>query len=184
MAFGAFLAGMMLGETEFRHQVEAAIRPFRDVLLGLFFVGIGMLIDLRTMPDVWSEVLVGALVLMSVKIVLVAGLVRAAGIETVTAWQTGLLLAVGGEFGFALLAIALSSGALPDTTGQIASRPCCCRSCWRRSSSVAIGSIAIGAWHDERSDEAPSARQSSRSALRARHHLRLRAHRPEHRELP
>jgi len=120
MAFGAFLAGMMLGETEFRHQVEAAIRPFRDVLLGLFFVGIGMLFDLRTLPDIWLAAVGGALVLMLVKILLVAGLVRASGIETVTAWQTGLLLAVGGEFGFALLAIALGAGVIADATGQIA----------------------------------------------------------------
>ena len=120
MAFGAFLAGMMLGETEFRHQVDAAIRPFRDVLLGLFFIGIGMLIDLRALPGIWLEVLVGALVLLVVKIVLVAGLVRAAGIAMATAWRTGLVLAVGGEFGFALLAIALSAGALSDMTGQVA----------------------------------------------------------------
>ena len=120
MAFGAFLAGMMLGETEFRHQVEAAIRPFRDVLLGLFFVGIGMLFDLRTLPDIWLAAVAGALVLLLVKIVLVAGLVRAAGIEMVTAWRTGLLLAVGGEFGFALLAIALAAGVIADATGQIA----------------------------------------------------------------
>ena len=120
MAFGAFLAGMMLGETEFRHQVEAAIRPFRDVLLGLFFVGIGMLFDLRTLPDIWLAAVGGALVLMLVKILLAAGLVRASGIEAITAWQTGLLLAVGGEFGFALLAIALTAGAIADATGQIA----------------------------------------------------------------
>jgi len=120
MAFGAFLAGMMLGETEFRHQVEAAIRPFRDVLLGLFFVGIGMLFDLRTLPDIWLAAVGGALVLMLVKILLVAGLVRASGIEAITAWQTGLLLAVGGEFGFALLAIALTAGVIADATGQIA----------------------------------------------------------------
>jgi len=120
MAFGAFLAGMMLGETEFRHQVEAAIRPFRDVLLGLFFVGIGMLFDLRALPDIWLAAVAGALVLLLVKIVLVAGLVRAAGIEMVTAWRTGLLLAVGGEFGFALLAIALAAGVIADATGQIA----------------------------------------------------------------
>jgi CPA2 family monovalent cation:H+ antiporter-2 len=120
MAFGAFLAGMVLGETEFRHQVEAAIRPFRDVLLGLFFVGIGMLFDLRSLPDIWLAAVGGALVLMLVKIVLVAGLVRASGIDTMTAWQTGLLLAVGGEFGFAVLAIALGAGVIADTTGQVA----------------------------------------------------------------
>ncbi|NIR59161.1 MAG: potassium transporter, partial [Gammaproteobacteria bacterium] len=53
MALGAFLAGMMLGETEFRHQIEADIRPFRDVLLGLFFITVGMLLDLHALPDVW-----------------------------------------------------------------------------------------------------------------------------------
>ncbi|HSN73259.1 MAG TPA: cation:proton antiporter, partial [Steroidobacteraceae bacterium] len=120
MAFGAFLVGMMLGETEFRHQVEAAIRPFRDVLLGLFFVGIGMLFDLSALPSIWIAAVGGALLLMLVKILLVAGLVRATGIEVVTAWQTGLLLAVGGEFGFALIAIALSAGVIGDTTSQIA----------------------------------------------------------------
>ncbi len=171
MAFGAFLAGMMLGETEFRHQVEAAIRPFRDVLLGLFFVGIGMLIDLRTVPDVWLEVLVGALVLMSVKIVLVAGLVRAAGIETVTAWQTGLLLAVGGEFGFALLAIALSSGALPDTTGQIALASVLLSIVLapfliRHNRAIAMRLAPV---HDERSNEAPSATESSIAAALSGH---------------
>lgn len=119
MAFGAFLAGMVLGETEFRHQVEAAIRPFRDVLLGLFFIGIGMLFDLRSLPDIWLAAFGGALALMLVKTVLVAGIVRASGIETITAWQTGLLLAVGGEFGFALLAIALGAGVIADTTGQV-----------------------------------------------------------------
>jgi len=120
MAFGAFLAGMVLGETEFRHQVEAAIRPFRDVLLGLFFVGIGMLFDLRSLPDIWLAAVGGALVLMLVKIVLVAGLVRFSGIDTMTAWRTGLLLAVGGEFGFAVLAIALGAGVIADATGQVA----------------------------------------------------------------
>jgi CPA2 family monovalent cation:H+ antiporter-2 len=120
MAFGAFLAGMVLGETEFRHQVEAAIRPFRDVLLGLFFVGIGMLFDLRSLPDIWLAAVGGALVLMLVKIVLVAGLVRFSGIDTMTAWRTGLLLAVGGEFGFAVLAIALGAGVIVDATGQVA----------------------------------------------------------------
>jgi CPA2 family monovalent cation:H+ antiporter-2 len=68
MAFGAFLAGMVLGETEFRHQVEATVRPFRDVLLGLFFVGIGMLFDPSTMPQIWHWSLLGAALLMVSKI--------------------------------------------------------------------------------------------------------------------
>lgn len=120
MAFGAFLAGMVLGETEFRHQVESTIRPFRDVLLGLFFVGIGMLFDPASVAKVWQPALVGALVLMLVKTLLVTQLVRWSGIDTLTAWRCGLLLAVGGEFGFALLAIALQAKAIDDRIGQIA----------------------------------------------------------------
>ena len=120
MAFGAFLAGMMLGETEFRHQIESAIRPFRDMLLGLFFVGIGMLFDLASLPAVWHWALAGALCLLMVKTILVAGLVRFSGIDALTSWRTGLLLAVGGEFGFALLAIALEAGVIAQQLGQTA----------------------------------------------------------------
>ena len=120
MAFGAFLAGMVLGETEFRHQVESAIRPFRDVLIGLFFIGIGMLIDPALVPQIWHWALAGAALLMLSKVLIVVQLVRWSGIETLTAWRTGLLLAVGGEFGFALLAIALTGGAIDARIGQIA----------------------------------------------------------------
>jgi len=119
MAFGAFLAGMMLGETEFRHQVEATIRPFRDVLLGLFFVGVGMLIDPMVLPGIWYWVLIGTAVLLLSKILLVAAVVRSAGVDPLTAWRTALLLAVGGEFGFAVLSISLGDGAIDSGTGQI-----------------------------------------------------------------
>lgn len=120
LAFGAFLAGMMLGETEFRHQVESSIRPFRDVLLGLFFIGIGMLFEPAAIPRVWHWALLGALLLLASKILLVAAMVRQSGIETLTAWRTALLLAVGGEFGFALLAIALDAKVIDLHVGQIA----------------------------------------------------------------
>ncbi|MGE5155799.1 MAG: cation:proton antiporter [Bdellovibrio bacteriovorus] len=119
MAFGAFLVGMMLGETEFRHQIESAIRPFRDVLLGLFFIGIGMLFDLSAVPEIWHLALLGALVLLVTKTLLVAPLVRSAGIDTTTAWRCGLLLAVGGEFGFALLAIAFDAGVIGGHAEQV-----------------------------------------------------------------
>ncbi|WP_333687238.1 cation:proton antiporter [Methylococcus capsulatus] len=119
VAFGAFLVGMMLGETEFRHQVESTIRPFRDVLLGLFFVSIGMLFDPSLMEGTWQWALGGAFVLLAAKTVLVAVLVRATGIDLATAWRVGLLVAVGGEFGFALLAIALDAGVISQLTGQI-----------------------------------------------------------------
>lgn len=120
MAFGGFLAGMVLGETEFRHQVEATVRPFRDVLLGLFFVGIGMLFDPATLPQVWHWALLGASVLMLSKILIVSQMVRWSGLDSLTAWRTGLLLAVGGEFGFALLAIAFTAEAIDPRVGQVA----------------------------------------------------------------
>ena len=120
LAFGAFLAGMMLGETEFRHQVESSIRPFRDVLLGLFFVGIGMLIDPASLPKIWHWALLGTLLLLLSKIVVVVLIVRRSGMDAVAAWRTALLLAVGGEFGFALLAIALDASAIDPEIGQIA----------------------------------------------------------------
>ena len=118
MAFGAFLAGMMLGETEFRHQIESAIRPFRDALLGLFFIGIGMLFQLSALPDIWHLALAGAVVLLVVKTLIVAPIVRWSGVDPVTAWRSALVLAVGGEFGFALLAIAHTGGVIGGRAEQ------------------------------------------------------------------
>ncbi|MGQ7846835.1 cation:proton antiporter domain-containing protein [Granulosicoccus sp. 3-233] len=120
LAFGAFLVGMMLGETEFRYQVESTIRPFRDVLLGLFFVGIGTLIDPGVLPDIWHWAVLGAVLILASKLLLVTAMVRMSGIVTQTAWRVGLLLAVGGEFGFALLAIALQADVIDVRLGQIA----------------------------------------------------------------
>ena len=119
MAFGAFLAGMVLGETEFRHQVEAAIRPFRDVLLGLFFVSIGLLVDPALMPDIWHLALGGALALLLVKLLLVTVIVRVSGVELRAALRTGMILAVGGEFGFALLALGLQGEVIDEYSAQI-----------------------------------------------------------------
>jgi CPA2 family monovalent cation:H+ antiporter-2 len=117
LAFGAFL--MMLGETEFRHQIESTIRPFRDVLLGLFFVSIGMLVDPRVLPDVWHWALAAATVMLVVKAVLVTTLVRVSGLDRPTAAKTGITLAVGGEFGFALLALAIGEGVVESAVGQV-----------------------------------------------------------------
>ena len=120
LAFGAFLAGMTLGETEFRHSVEATIRPFRDVLLGLFFVAIGMLFDPATFPSIWVQAILGALVLVAVKAIIVAVLAHASGLDRFAAARTGLVLSVGGEFGLALLAIALTAGTIDSEIGQTA----------------------------------------------------------------
>lgn len=119
LAFGAFLAGMMIGETEFRHQVESSIRPFRDVLLGLFFIGIGMLIDPVLLAQIWQQALAGAVLILVSKILVVAVIVYRSGIEKLASWRVALILSVGGEFGFALLAIALESSVIDALTGQI-----------------------------------------------------------------
>lgn len=106
LALGAFLAGMLISETEYRYQVEDDIKPFRDVLLGLFFVTIGMLLDLR---QVWNElpwVLLALAALFSIKLALVSGLSHLFDRDWGVALRTGLHLAQAGEFGFVLLAQA------------------------------------------------------------------------------
>lgn len=120
LAFGAFLVGMMLGETEFRHQVESSIRPFRDVLLGLFFVGIGMRFDPLALPPIWHWTLLGALLIVASKLLIVSTMLRHSGIDGLVAWRTALLLSVGGEFGLALAAIALDANVIGTQLGQIA----------------------------------------------------------------
>ena len=103
MALGAFVAGMLISETEYRHQVEEDIKPFRDVLLGLFFITIGMLLNLKLVAqNVWMVLFlfIGPLLL---KLVLIAGLARLFGSSTSVALRTGLALAQAGEFGFVLL---------------------------------------------------------------------------------
>lgn len=119
LALGAFVAGMMLGETEFRHQVEAEIRPFRDVLLGLFFITIGMLFNIQLLPQVWPWVLLLLSALVLFKLILVTGLCRLMGCDGSVALRTGIILAHGGEFGFAILMLALSGDLLPADYGQV-----------------------------------------------------------------
>lgn len=117
MALGAFMAGMLLGETEFRHQVEADIRPFRDVLLGLFFITIGMMLDLTVLPDIIQWVLMLAAIIILFKVVLIAALSRMLGASEGVALRTGVVLAQGGEFGLALLALA--GGLLSPEASQV-----------------------------------------------------------------
>ena len=119
LALGAFIAGMMMAETEFKHQVEVDIRPFRDVLLGLFFVTIGMLLNLHSLLDLlpWVLATVTGIIVLKVLIIMVIG--HYAGIEKGVTLRTALSLAQGGEFGFALLAMALNNGILSDAVSQI-----------------------------------------------------------------
>ncbi|MHC8328034.1 cation:proton antiporter [Pseudomonas sp. LB1P83] len=118
-ALGAFLAGMLLGESHYRHQIEADIRPFRDILLGLFFVSIGMLIDLRLFASHGLLILGLTLGLLLIKGTVVALLVKWRGSDSETAWRSGLALAQGGEFCFALMALMQQNKLMPADFGGL-----------------------------------------------------------------
>ena len=110
LALGAFVAGMLVAETEFKHQVETDIRPFHDVLLGLFFITVGMKLDWRPVLDQWLLVLLLTSGPVVLKFLLVAALARAFGAQPGVALRTGLYLAQAGEFGFVLLALGADNG--------------------------------------------------------------------------
>jgi monovalent cation:H+ antiporter-2, CPA2 family len=103
LALGAFLAGMLISETPYRHQVEEDIKPFRDVLLGLFFITIGMLLDFKVIQEQWILVIILLLGPLVFKFGLIALLARGFGSSPGIAIRTGLCLAQAGEFGFVLL---------------------------------------------------------------------------------
>jgi CPA2 family monovalent cation:H+ antiporter-2 len=115
---GAFLAGMAIGETDFRHQVEDDIRPFRDLLVGVFFVSVGMDIDLGLFAMAPAAVLIWLALLVPGKAVLVGAIVRAAGWPASVAARTSACLAQGGEFGLVLLQAAMQAGIVSETVGQ------------------------------------------------------------------
>ena len=110
LALGAFVAGMLVAETEYKHQVETDIRPFHDVLLGLFFITIGMKLDWRPVLDQWGLVLLITLGPVLAKFALVAALARLFGAAPGVALRTGLYLAQAGEFGFVLLTLGADGG--------------------------------------------------------------------------
>jgi CPA2 family monovalent cation:H+ antiporter-2 len=110
LAMGAFLAGMLIAETDYKQRVENDIRPFHDVLLGLFFITIGMKLDWAVLYQQWTWVLVLTLIPIAVKALLVAVLAHGFGAPTGVAARTGIYLAQAGEFGFVLLSLGLSNG--------------------------------------------------------------------------
>jgi CPA2 family monovalent cation:H+ antiporter-2 len=114
MALGGFLAGMLLSETEFRHQTEAVIKPFQDILLGLFFVSVGMLLDLELLLAQLPLVLLLLVALLATKAIIVYLIVRRFVPNARKALRTGIVLCMGGEFGFALLTLLLK-GRMFDT---------------------------------------------------------------------
>ena len=118
LALGAFLAGMLISETEYRYRVEDEIKPFRDVLLGLFFVTVGMMLDLRLVLDQAWLVLLLVVLLVGCKFALIGMLARGFGASPGSALRVALALAQGGEFGFVLLAQAGAAGVVDDAIGQ------------------------------------------------------------------
>ncbi len=112
LALGAFVAGMLVAETEYKHQVETDIRPFHDVLLGLFFITIGMKLDWRPVLDRWLLVLLLTSLPLMAKFALVAGLAKAYRAAPGVALRTGLYLAQAGEFGFVLLTLGTERGVI------------------------------------------------------------------------
>ncbi len=120
LALGAFLAGMLIAETEFKHQVETDIRPFHDVLLGLFFIAVGMRLDPRLVIALWPLVLALTIAPVLFKFLLVTLLARLFGAAPgAAALRTGLYLAQAGEFGFVLLSLANEQHLFP----RLAARP-------------------------------------------------------------
>jgi CPA2 family monovalent cation:H+ antiporter-2 len=114
---GAFLAGILLAATEFRHQIESDIRPFRDILLGLFFVTVGMQLDPSLLATTWGWVLLLVGGIMLGKGALIALFTCMAGYSPEIAVRTGMVLAQGGEFGIALLTLAVNAR-LVDSQGS------------------------------------------------------------------
>jgi CPA2 family monovalent cation:H+ antiporter-2 len=113
LALGAFIAGMLISETQFKQQVETDIRPFHDVLLGLFFISIGMMLDWRLVLERWPLVLLLVTLPVLFKAAVVTGLARALGATAGVSMRTGLYLAQAGEFGFVLLTLAQSNALVP-----------------------------------------------------------------------
>ncbi|HBK46671.1 MAG TPA: potassium transporter [Xanthomonadaceae bacterium] len=110
MAMGAFLAGVLLSESTFRHQIEADIEPFRGILLGLFFLGVGMALDLSVVAADWRSILVGVFALMVGKAVCIYAVARFMGSSGRQAVDRAVLMAQGGEFAFVLFSAAAAAG--------------------------------------------------------------------------
>ncbi|MBK8740543.1 MAG: cation:proton antiporter [Betaproteobacteria bacterium] len=119
LALGAFLAGMLIAETQYRYQVEEDIRPFRDVLLGLFFVTVGMQLDFAIVVDRVWWVLLALAVPIAVKLVLITGLTRAFGNTWGASLKTGFYLAQAGEFAFVLIAAGVGGAFLDNEIRQV-----------------------------------------------------------------
>ena len=121
MALGAFIAGVMLAESRFRHQIEADIEPFRELLLGLFFIGVGMQLDLGVLADAWWIVLLGTLGLMAFKALVLFGLTRLFTDEPSEPRRVAAVLCQGGEFAFVVFSLGVGQGLFAQDFATLAS---------------------------------------------------------------
>lgn len=112
MAMGAFLAGVLLSESTFRHQIEADIEPFRGILLGLFFLSVGMALDLTVVANNWPLIVSGVFALMLAKGVCIYIVARIMGSDHRQALDRGVVMAQGGEFAFVLFSAAAAAGVI------------------------------------------------------------------------
>ncbi|EZJ00261.1 proton antiporter-2 family protein [Acinetobacter baumannii 24975_10] len=115
MAMGAFLAGVLLSESTFRHQIEADIEPFRGILLGLFFLGVGMSLDLSVVAQNWQLIVSSVIALMFAKAIMIYMVARVTKSSHTEALDRALLMAQGGEFAFVLFSAALSEQVIDST---------------------------------------------------------------------
>lgn len=119
MALGAFLAGMMLGESQYKYQLEADIRPFRDILMGLFFITVGMQLDVDVTLGALPLVIGGVVAIMLCKIILVRAAALLARCEPQEAWSAGIKLCQIGEFSFVIAALAAKYGVITQTQSTL-----------------------------------------------------------------
>ena len=119
MAMGAFLAGIMLAESSYRHELEADIEPFRGILLGLFFMAVGLSLNLNIVIDNWLVIVLAVPVVMAAKSAIIYGLCRLTGSSKQDSLQQAFLLSQGGEFGFVLFTTATSAGLFDASTASL-----------------------------------------------------------------
>jgi monovalent cation:H+ antiporter-2, CPA2 family len=119
-ALGAFLAGLLLSETEYRHQIEIDLAPFKALLIGVFFVSIGMLIDVRALWGNIGTILLATLVLLALKGIILFAASRLLGVRIAVAAEVGVLLAQAGEFAFVVIAFGRSTEIITSQTAQLA----------------------------------------------------------------
>ena len=118
MALGAFVAGLLLAETEYRRAIESMVEPFKGLLLGVFFVSVGMGLDLTALARAPLATILSAATVIGVKAVIIAGLARAFRLPMRVGIESGLLLGPGGEFAFVIVGAALAAGLLADDVAQ------------------------------------------------------------------